>query len=140
MIRRPPISTRTDTLFPYTTLFRSARVLLVPDSTVPRPAADGAAVDDWSGGLVSDRDPRVSRARRHAAARFQAGAVVARSSCPSPPSAAAGAARADRGRRRAAGDRRDAPSLLRRHPRQIGKASFRESLCTICTTPVGPAS
>src|SRR3546814_3037860 len=27
MIRRPPISTRTDTLFPYTTLFRSAGVL-----------------------------------------------------------------------------------------------------------------
>src|SRR3546814_6272661 len=26
MIRRPPISTRTDTLFPYTTLFRSHRV------------------------------------------------------------------------------------------------------------------
>src|SRR3546814_20785202 len=25
MIRRPPVSTRTDTLFPYTTLFRSAR-------------------------------------------------------------------------------------------------------------------
>src|SRR3546814_8460370 len=28
MIRRPPRSTRTDTLFPYTTLFRSARLLL----------------------------------------------------------------------------------------------------------------
>src|SRR3546814_4694860 len=28
MIRRPPRSTRTDTLFPYTTLFRSARVPL----------------------------------------------------------------------------------------------------------------
>src|SRR3546814_20327396 len=27
MIRRPPRSTRTDTLFPYTTLFRSLRVL-----------------------------------------------------------------------------------------------------------------
>src|SRR3546814_14183379 len=27
MIRRPPRSTRTDTLFPYTTLFRSPRVL-----------------------------------------------------------------------------------------------------------------
>src|SRR3546814_10381925 len=27
MIRRPPRSTRTDTLFPYTTLFRSARTL-----------------------------------------------------------------------------------------------------------------
>src|SRR3546814_5600141 len=28
MIRRPPRSTRTDTLFPYTTLFRSVRVVL----------------------------------------------------------------------------------------------------------------
>src|SRR3546814_16024944 len=27
MIRRPPRSTRTDTLFPYTTLFRSARLV-----------------------------------------------------------------------------------------------------------------
>src|SRR3546814_9979684 len=46
MIRRPPISTRTDTLFPYTTLFRSllttasawlvARHLLIADT--PRPA------------------------------------------------------------------------------------------------------
>src|SRR3546814_9670413 len=26
MIRRPPVSTRTDTLLPYTTLFRSARI------------------------------------------------------------------------------------------------------------------
>src|SRR3546814_16609352 len=29
MIRRPPRSTRTDTLFPYTTLFRSGRVIAV---------------------------------------------------------------------------------------------------------------
>src|SRR3546814_13435405 len=29
MIRRPPRSTRTDTLFPYTTLFRSSKKLLV---------------------------------------------------------------------------------------------------------------
>src|SRR3546814_19993500 len=28
MIRRPPRSTRTDTLFPYTTLFRSFRIIL----------------------------------------------------------------------------------------------------------------
>src|SRR3546814_9420927 len=35
MIRRPPRSTRTDTLFPYTTLFRSAET--VPQQrTVPR--------------------------------------------------------------------------------------------------------
>src|SRR3546814_10179983 len=36
MIRRPPRSTRTDTLFPYTTLFRStatsSRQILVPES------------------------------------------------------------------------------------------------------------
>src|SRR3546814_2628559 len=30
MIRRPPRSTRTDTLFPYTTLFRSGPVLFPP--------------------------------------------------------------------------------------------------------------
>src|SRR3546814_2201217 len=30
MIRRPPRSTRTDTLFPYTTLFRSAETLTPP--------------------------------------------------------------------------------------------------------------
>src|SRR3546814_5067630 len=29
MIRRPPRSTRTDTLFPYTTLFRSVSALLI---------------------------------------------------------------------------------------------------------------
>src|SRR3546814_11795762 len=29
MIRRPPRSTRTDTLFPYTTLFRSARKIFI---------------------------------------------------------------------------------------------------------------
>src|SRR3546814_11692212 len=34
MIRRPPISTRTDTLFPYTTLFRSLRIL--PGDTARR--------------------------------------------------------------------------------------------------------
>src|SRR3546814_3982758 len=34
MIRRPPRSTRTDTLFPYTTLFRSIRVLVVDDHRI----------------------------------------------------------------------------------------------------------
>src|SRR3546814_15438245 len=38
MIRRPPRSTRTDTLFPYTTLFRSYR------ATCQRLAADGSSV------------------------------------------------------------------------------------------------
>src|SRR3546814_20005064 len=31
MIRRPPRSTRTDTLFPYTTLFRSLKYVFKPD-------------------------------------------------------------------------------------------------------------
>src|SRR3546814_10252878 len=35
MIRRPPRSTRTDTLFPYTTLFRSSEDLVVDDIFVP---------------------------------------------------------------------------------------------------------
>src|SRR3546814_8873787 len=32
MIRRPPRSTRTDTLFPYTTLFRSPHVPVFPET------------------------------------------------------------------------------------------------------------
>src|SRR3546814_2695767 len=37
MIRRPPRSTRTDTLFPYTTLFRSGAVERLEFFAVPRP-------------------------------------------------------------------------------------------------------
>src|SRR3546814_5587178 len=36
MIRRPPRSTRTDTLFPYTTLFRSLRLRLGPANGIRR--------------------------------------------------------------------------------------------------------
>src|SRR3546814_19877785 len=36
MIRRPPGSTRTDTLFPYTTLFRSLDVFFVAGVSWPR--------------------------------------------------------------------------------------------------------
>src|SRR3546814_1313164 len=35
MIRRPPRSTRTDTLFPYTTLFRSRRAIALRDGRNP---------------------------------------------------------------------------------------------------------
>src|SRR3546814_1811299 len=47
MIRRPPRATRTDTLFPYTTLFRSARDLLDPlaRSQADRLAAAQCAAD-----------------------------------------------------------------------------------------------
>src|SRR3546814_6336309 len=40
MIRRPPRSTRTDTLFPYTTLFRSA--IRLPPPSVPSVSSAGA--------------------------------------------------------------------------------------------------
>src|SRR3546814_3958729 len=39
MIRRPPRSTRTDTLFPYTTLFRSINCLAAPSSELSRAGA-----------------------------------------------------------------------------------------------------
>src|SRR3546814_14635717 len=46
MIRRPPISTRTDTLFPYTTLFRSGSVNAVEQRLAALHVADdgGAGV------------------------------------------------------------------------------------------------
>src|SRR3546814_2344531 len=45
MIRRPPRSTRTDTLFPYTTLFRSipARRARTPSVGVPQSRGSAAA-------------------------------------------------------------------------------------------------
>src|SRR3546814_8755858 len=50
MLRRPPRSTRTDTLFPYTTLFRS--LLRVPDAaTVDRLIQDKIAEADWEAHL-----------------------------------------------------------------------------------------
>src|SRR3546814_18119700 len=45
MIRRPPRSTRTDTLFPYTTLFRSARLARKP---LPNSSARGAPIHSAS--------------------------------------------------------------------------------------------
>src|SRR3546814_12001418 len=69
MIRRPPRSTRTDTLFPYTTLFRSAGVA----------AARAGAVA--GGGGVDGGDARADRAGGvhgvEAVDRGAAGGVVA---------------------------------------------------------------
>src|SRR3546814_13796849 len=50
MIRRPPRSTRTDTLFPYTTLFRSGDVVALP-----------ARVFECLCCLIEHRDRAVSR-------------------------------------------------------------------------------
>src|SRR3546814_17226646 len=64
MIRRPPRSTRTDTLFPYTTLFRSTcqfpppdlvRTMMDPVKIAHWQAAD-AAFDQWLGLPQTERD------------------------------------------------------------------------------------
>src|SRR3546814_10784349 len=83
MIRRPPRSTRTDTLFPYTTLFRSA--CHQPDQREPvrsagRHDAGITAVRAGSGGArpqrpaTKERDgrPRQRRCRRESASADRA--------------------------------------------------------------------
>src|SRR3546814_12728582 len=65
MIRRPPRSTRTDTLFPYTTLFRSR--VVAEDLTLEDPDLDA---DDTVGGQrlgFGIVDVRTQRVERHAA-------------------------------------------------------------------------
>src|SRR3546814_8558172 len=52
MIRRPPRSTRTDTLFPYTTLFRSVSVT---PASMPSNLARNLAVDSASVTRLLDR-------------------------------------------------------------------------------------
>src|SRR3546814_5908224 len=65
MIRRPPRSTRTDTLFPYTTLFRSEQMgrEAVPQGMRSDPLGDigcfGRLDDDPVELPGTDRDPRV---------------------------------------------------------------------------------
>src|SRR3546814_14443889 len=52
MIRRPPRSTRTDTLFPYTTLFRSARL-----GDIARDLGDTERAAQLVAGLPAIGDP-----------------------------------------------------------------------------------
>src|SRR3546814_3426469 len=64
MIRRPPIATRTATLFPYTTLFRSDReaVRLQPERLHQRHVVAPAAVmiaRDLAGVALGDHQPRI---------------------------------------------------------------------------------
>src|SRR3546814_12570343 len=69
MIRRPPRSTRTDTLFPYTTLVRSReRLGLQPQ------AADGVALGEGDQGAKADLLQR--RGEEHSAIEAGGNAVV----------------------------------------------------------------
>src|SRR3546814_7836392 len=68
MIRRPPRSTRTDTLFPYTTLFRSrqpARHRLL------RPDHDQDQIDDRQCQVAASEEEAVPEARHRIAARSE---------------------------------------------------------------------
>src|SRR3546814_694032 len=58
MIRRPPRSTRTDTLFPYTTLFRSIDIIRKALSSPVRQIAQNAGHDGAvvSGNLLREND------------------------------------------------------------------------------------
>src|SRR3546814_3099836 len=61
MIRRPPRSTRTDTLFPYTTLFRSGhrnRRHRQPLRSSAMPAPDAAAGDERGRAVRPEHDPK----------------------------------------------------------------------------------
>src|SRR3546814_1114590 len=56
MIRRPPRSTRTDTLFPYTTLFRSVdRLVRRPGGDQDTAAIERAVIGGREIGLASER-------------------------------------------------------------------------------------
>src|SRR3546814_6286163 len=87
MLRRPPRSTRTDTLFPYTTLFRSDRharrvdAELVGAAHEPRQRGVAVLQRHWEGVLgshpVVDRSDDAAGARSHRAAARVAGVDVA---------------------------------------------------------------
>src|SRR3546814_9772758 len=70
MIRRPPRSTRTDTLFPYTTLFRSGRKVPSEGSSpqLPNRAARASTPCQIPDKVFASLAPKHDRARfRHAA-------------------------------------------------------------------------
>src|SRR3546814_1366121 len=72
MIRRPPRSTRTDTLFPYTTLFRSAHVDAVAAQRVHADAvAQQRAAGAAAGGVDRDHgDAHLREAGEEAVEQF----------------------------------------------------------------------
>src|SRR3546814_4551582 len=69
MIRRPPRSTRTDTLFPYTTLFRSQGVEVVEGLVElgQQFAHVRGGVADHAGGARQQQRHRAARRRQHRA-------------------------------------------------------------------------
>src|SRR3546814_5261574 len=122
MIRRPPRSTRTDTLFPYTTLVRSARDVVMDLPGDPHPVAGRLrAVRDDPGGARAARDARRlwPRERIDPAARSDRAPdpAVVRDAHPAQPRA-----RARPDRARAVGGGLLPPAARRRPAAPIGRA------------------
>src|SRR3546814_10470290 len=79
MLLRPPRSTRTDTLFPYTTLFRGVRDHAASDEVVLRLMGDRACHGDAGAGADHPvGDDRLPRARRFGGAGCEEGAADGR--------------------------------------------------------------
>src|SRR3546814_15471082 len=86
MTRRPPISTRTDTLFPYTTLFRSAPPAdLGTPSPSPPPSRDSRA--DRSAFPKRQVSPREASLPAKGAFRRRASSSPTRGPTAAPPAA-----------------------------------------------------
>src|SRR3546814_9203678 len=75
MIRRPPRSTRTDTLFPYTTLFRS-RVAPISSTIVSGLATYSSALLEWCTAIQSTTAAASAIARRRKAPVVMSAASV----------------------------------------------------------------
>src|SRR3546814_18276021 len=107
MIRRPPISTRPDTLFPYTTLFRSPPAR-ARGAGGPCPRADGAiaallsiqAQGSGTDGETSARQDNSRQAPRIQAPRIQTPCIQARPARKSVVSGKSVSVRVDLGGRR----------------------------------------
>src|SRR3546814_14539204 len=86
MIRRPPRSTRTDTLFPYTTLFRS--IFVAPGGSATQqgavsPVHEGERLVDQALGAAAlgGRFPFIAAADAHRRIDMAAGDLVGRDAC-----------------------------------------------------------
>src|SRR3546814_17945828 len=120
MIRRPPRSTRTDTLFPYTTLFRSLHPRRWRQHRDPARARSARAADAAVGG-------RARRAADAAAARQPGIGRALRARAPALAAAAPGRARRER-RHRPAAARNPLAASARAEARPVGTMSVRTGI------------
>src|SRR3546814_4413652 len=72
MIRRPPRSTRTDTLFPYTTLFRSPKEISMKLKQIPLALALALAIGALASGCAQDPQPAADTGATAEAAQVEA--------------------------------------------------------------------